>query len=252
MPTLWKKYWYRGACAEMRHSQRHASYFLSCHKYADIIWSPKHNLAYMKNPKAASTSFWFFFQQQFSDWKVTTQLPMGVYLFTFVRDPLKQKLAAFAEVDMKTMLGLEKVLDNTTTFQHVVPTLHRGQDRFMAFLDDIWQHRFHPLDARKPGHAGNQISGPLCTHPVDYFGHLESLSADWDVIQKEAKLPPEMRTKAVPSAHTDTSARYQRYQYDESVPVDDRVRRKVCQVFRSEYACLGYDSPPYCREFTKV
>merc|ERR1719223_2211474 len=84
---------------------------------------PKHKLAYMKIPKAASTAFWYFFKKHFPDSEEISpsKLPNDAYVFTFAREPFEQKLAGFAEVDLKTMAGDEKTLDSSTTFQHVLP-----------------------------------------------------------------------------------------------------------------------------------
>lgn len=250
-PTPWKSFWSRQVCSEKRDTQKKDDYFLVCHKHAPIVWTPKHKLAYMKVPKAASTAFSYFFKKHFSDAEETTpdKLPKDAYLFTFVREPFEQKLAGFAEVDLKTQAGKETKLDASTTFQHIVPSKDQGRARFAAFLDDIWHRRFQEADGRKPGHAGSQIGGPLCTHDVDYIGHLEHLTADWDQIQREANLPTALRTKALPVVHADSSEKHQRYKYDESVPLTKELNQTVCQVYRSEFACLGYESPAYCEKF---
>jgi len=250
-PTPWKKYWNSKVCVQKRKAQKKSNYFLVCHSHAQIIWTPKHKLAYMKIPKAASTAFWYFFKKHFPDSEEVSadKLPKDAYVFTFARNIFEQKLAGFAEVDLKTQAGKEKKLDTYTKFQHVKPSKQNGQARFSAFLDDIWLRHFHEADGRKPGHAGNQIGGALCSHKVDYFGHLEHLTTDWDQIQKEANLPKHLRTKALPVVHADTSETHQRYKYDESVSMTKKLKLRVCEIFRSEFACLGYKAPSFCSKF---
>jgi len=250
-PTPWKTFWNRAVCTEKRSAQKKDDYFMECPKHSPIIWTPKHKLAYMKVPKAASTAFEYFFKTHFSDAEVITpeKLPHDVYVFTFVREPFQQKLAGFAEVDLKTFLGKERRLDAKTTFQHVSPNKNSGRDRFAAFLDDIKNRRFDPADKRKPGHAGSQIGGVLCTHYVHYLGHLENLTADWDLIQTEAKLPSAVRTKALPAVHADSSKKHKLYKHDESVPLTKELKHTICELFRSEFACLGYQLPEYCGEY---
>jgi len=251
-PTPWANYWNREVCVEKRTRQSQDDYFLSCHHHAPIIYTPKYKLAYLKTPKAASTAFWYFFKKTFPDSKEMIgahNLPENVFVFTFVRQPFEHKLSAFAEVDLKQGSHIPDHITNQTTFQHVLFKRNHGRERYLAFLDDVWHRRFDLMDVRKPSHAANQLGGPLCTVSVKFIGHLERLTADWDQIQEEAGLPYAVRTTALPVVHADTSAVHIRYAYDEAVPMNELIKEKVCEIYRSEFACLGYTAPPVCKKF---
>jgi len=249
--TPWRHYWNSEACVKKRKVQKESPYFLFCHGHAPMIWTPKHKLAYMKTPKVASTAFWYFFRTHFPDSEeiLPENLPKDVYVFTFVRDVFEQKLAGFAEVDLKQLSGAETKLDRFTTFQHVLPKVRNNRARFNAFLQDIWLQRFHPEDGRKPGHAGSQIGGALCSHKLDYIGHLEHLTGDWDRIQAHANLPMHLRTKALPIVHADTSENRPSYRRDESIVLTKKLKLRICKIYRSEFACLGYKAPSICSKF---
>lgn len=248
-PTPWKMYWEKEQCELARRRLKADPYFMNCQNHAPIIYSPKFKVAYMKTPKVASTAFFTFFNQTFPDAISTiggADVPDDVYVFTFVRHPIEHKKAGYAEVNLKANRFSRDRLTNLTTFQDVPQSRHHGHERFKAFLDDIWFRRFDIMDVRKPGHAGNQLKGISCSHDVNYIGHLETLTADWDRIQEEAKIPKKMRTTAIPAQHAETAQLEPDYAFNEDMHVGNHLKDIVCKMFSSEWACLGYDVPQVC------
>jgi len=246
--TPWEKYFNRDVCLKHREQDAKSSYFVWCQDNKPIIYSRKYNFAYMKTPKAASTAFFAYFKKMFGDAKEIEheQLPDDAYVFTFVRRPLEQKLSAFAEVDLKQEAHKEYGNNQKTKFQDVERGLDAGRARFSAFLDDLKERRFSPLDKRMPMHAASQIAGVLCTRKVDFIGHLERATVDWARIQKDANLPQEKRTKVVPIVH---EGEKQIYEYDEHVKLNTMLEDKICSMYQSDFACLGYTAPQHCQKF---
>jgi len=247
-PTPWEQYYNRDVCLKHREEDAKSNYFVWCQGGKPIIYSKKYNLAYMKTPKAASTAFFAYFKKMFSDAQQIEkeQLPHDAYIFTFVRRPFEQKLSAFAEVDLKQEAHKEYGKSQKTKFQDVPRAVNGGRARFSAFLDDLKYQRFNQNDKRMPMHASSQLAGVLCTTKVNFIGHLERATVDWARIQQEANLPHGMRTKAVPLVHEGEKPSYE---YDEHVQLNAELEDKICDMYRSDFACLGFTSPEHCRKY---
>lgn len=239
-PTPWKRYYSRAACHDSRKKDLDQKYFVWCASGSPIIYSTKYKFGYMKVAKAASTAIFAYFTSQFPDAKEVSKedLPEDAYVFTFVRKPFEQKLSGYAEVELKETRFSRYGASQKTLFQDVPRELDHGRKRFTTFLDDLELRRFDAKDKRKPSHANTQVAGIMCTHMVNFVGHLEHVTADWAHIQEEAKLPMQLRTKAIPIVHDGTDSQYLR---DERVPLDRSLEKRLCNMFRSDFVCLGYE-----------
>lgn len=248
-PTNWREYWDRKECKEAREADLSKNYFQWCQSGKPIIYSKEHNFGYMKTPKAASTAIYAYFEQMFPDAKETPveDLPENAYIFTFVRKPFEQKLAGYAEVSLKQAKYTHYGEQQKTKFQDVPRSEDHGRHRFRTFLEDIENKRFEVDDKRKPTHAASQIAGVLCTYPkVNYIGHLERVGVDWAQIQKEANLPKSMLTKALPIVH---EGQGKQYLEDETVPLNDKLDKRLCTMYWSDHACLGYVAFEHCSKY---
>lgn len=252
-PTDWRTYFDSPSCVKEQSHALNQDNFMQCTTSAPIIYSKKMKFAYLKTPKVASTAFFEYFRQQFPDSVELSVgdmfLPADTFIFTFVRNPFHQKLAGYAEIDLKQEEATWKERKNARTrFQRWDRKKNRGQDRFLKFLEDIEKHRFREHDDWAPLHARAQVAAVLCTHQVQFIGHLERLERDWAEIQELAKIPLSMRTEAVPSFHASETEREKVYRADENVPLSHEIKTKICQLFPSDFVCLGYEMPLPCVE----
>lgn len=238
-PTPWRQYYDRPACYDARKKDLSGDYFMWCAHNTSTVYSEKYKFGYMKTPKAASTAFYAYFMSQFPDSREIgpLEIPKDAYLFTFVRDPFEQKLAGYAEVELKNSENRTYGATQKTLFQNVSRKIDHGRERFRTFLDDIEFQRFDIHDLRKPSHARSQIAGIMCSHMVDFVGHLDNVAIDWDRIQEEAKLPMTLRTRAVPTVHEGEKSQYL---IDEHLPLNDSLQKRLCNMYAADFACLGY------------
>ena len=113
-----------------------------------MLFSESAKLAYIKTPKGASLAIQELFQKQFPDYRwfdARDALPTDVLVFTFVREPLKRALSAYAEVDVAYALRAtpEQHFVMRTTFDKLGRKPGpRETLRLLAFLDDLVEHRF--------------------------------------------------------------------------------------------------------------
>lgn len=235
-------------------------------KSRPILHSPSARLAYLKTPKSASLAIQALFQQQFSDYRWADAhevLPNGTFTFTFVREPLRRALSAYAEIDVAYALRAPPEKQNAmhTVFQHVSRRdSSKEEPRLLAFLDDLIDHRFGGDDREHwmPTHAYAQVNF-LCNHRVDFVGHLENQAADWDAMQALARIPPSQRSQ-FPHAHdssvlkansSNASASVcnracQLKAQDQHVAQTPQVLQRLCDIYASDFVCLGYLMPPFC------
>ena len=249
----------------MRAAGRSTGFFC---KSRPVLYSEAQRLAYVKTPKGASLAIQDLFQKQFSDYRWTEaheKLPNGTVVFTFVREPLKRALSAYAEIDVAYALRATPEARNAmrTTFQHVSRKSGAKEvPRLLAFIDDLVDHRFGGDDREHwmPTHGYSQLNF-ICQHHVNFIGHLENQDADWDAIQGLAGIPATRRT-AFPHAHDSTvfktnasnasaspvcNRACQFKAADQHVPQTPQVLQRICDVFASDFLCLGYAMPRPCR-----
>jgi len=231
-----------------------------------VLYSPSQGLAYVKTPKGASLAIQDLFQRQFPDYRwaeAHEELPNSTLIFTFVREPLKRAMSAYAEIDVAYALRASPEVHNAmrTAFDKVSrkPGV-RETPRVLAFLDDLVDHRFGGDDREHwmPTHAYSQVNF-LCNHRIDFIGHLENQEDDWAAIQELARVPPAQRTP-FPHAHdssvlktnatnASTSVCNRACQLkaaDQHAPMTPALLQRICDVFASDFLCLGYPLPKAC------
>ena len=235
-------------------------------KSRPVLYSPSKQLAYVKTPKGASLAIQDLFQKQFPDYRwaeAHEELPASTLVFTFVREPLKRLMSAYAEIDVAYALRASPEAHSAmrTVFDKVKRTPGvRETPRVLAFLDDLMDHRFGGDDREHwmPTHAYSQLNF-ICQHRVDYIGHLENQQGDWEAIQQLAKIPAKERTP-FPHAHdssqlktnaTNASATVcnracQFKAADQKAPLTPQLMQRLCDIFASDFLCLGYPMPPVC------
>lgn len=239
-------------------------------KARPVLYSAAGRLAYMKTPKAASLAIQDLFQKQFPDYRwaeARETLPNGTFVFTFVRNPLQRAVSAYAEIDVAYALRASQELRNSmsTTFHHLKRQAG-DSPRFLAFVDDLLDHRFggDDRDHWMPTHAYPQLNF-ICAHRVDYIGHLENQDADWEEVQTRAGIPLNERT-GFPHGHTTTNRTAINASAvaanlstptcnractlklsDQQLPADStHVLQRLCDAFASDFLCLGYPMPDTC------
>lgn len=271
-PTDWRVAFDSPACRErlaeeqsfMRATGHPAGFYC---KSRPVLYSASQRLAYVKTPKGASLAIQDLFQKQFPDYRWTEaheHLPNDTLVFTFVREPLKRALSAYAEIDIAYALRATPEVRNSmrTTFQHVRRQSESKEvPRLLSFIDDLVDHRFGGDDREHwmPTHAYSQLNF-MCQHKLDFIGRLENQAADWDHIQGLANIAKAKRT-AFPHAHdstvlktnmTNTSAApvcnraCQLKAADQKTPLTPPVLQRLCDVFASDFSCLGYSMPRDC------
>ena len=269
--TDWRTYLNSDAC-RARLAEEHA--FMSASgrptglycKSRPVLYSPSQRLAYVKTPKSASLAIQDLFQKQFTDYRwaqAHEDLPDDTFTFTFVREPLKRAMSAYAEIDVAYALRAspESHAAMRTVFDKVNRKPGpRETPRVLAFLDDLLDHRFGGDDREHwmPTHAYSQLNF-ICNHRIDFIGHLENQEADWQSIQEKARIPPAQRTP-FPHAHdstvlkgnsSNTSAAVcnracQLKAADQHAPMTPQLQQRICDVFASDFMCLGYAMPAAC------
>ena len=130
-------------------------------KSRPVLFSPSQRLAYVKTPKSASLAIQDLFQKQFTDYRwaqAHEDLPDDTFTFTFVREPLKRAMSAYAEIDVAYALRAspESHAAMRTVFDKVNRKPGpRETPRVLAFLDDLLDHRFGGDDREHwmPTHA---------------------------------------------------------------------------------------------------
>ena len=246
----------------MRAARRPTGFFC---KGRPLLYSASRRLAYLKTPKAASLAIQDLFQKQFPDYRWTEAhepLPNGTVTFTFVREPVKRVLSAYGEIDVAYALRASPEARKAmhTAFDKIHRNGHReahsgNASRLLAFLDDLVAHRFGGEDRAHwmPTHAYPQLNF-LCNHRIDFIGRLEQQDADWAALQDLARIPPAERTP-FPHGHgssnkTTASGKCWMCEVklaDEQLPASPQVLPRLCDVFASDFHCLGYPVPPECR-----
>ena len=236
-------------------------------KSRPVLFSPSRRLAYVKTPKGASLAIQDLFQKQFTDYRwaeAHEELPEGTVVFTFVREPLKRAMSAYAEIDVAYALRAspEVHMAMRTAFDKVPrKSGARETPRVLAFLDDLVDHRFGGEDREHwmPTHAYSQLNY-ICQHRIDYVGHLENQDADWAAIQEIARLPPALRTP-FPHAHdssvhksnatnasvTVCNRACELKAADQKAPLTPALLQRLCDIFASDFLCLGYSMPAGCQ-----
>lgn len=236
-------------------------------KSRPVLFSPKANMAYVKTPKGASLAIQDLFQRQFPDYRwadAHEELPSDTLVFTFVREPLKRAMSAYAEIDVAYALRASPEAKSAmrTAFDKVNrKSGARETPRVLAFLDDLMDHRFGGDDREHwmPTHAYSQLNF-MCNHRIDFIGQLENQAADWEAIQKLGRIPPSQRTP-FPHAHdssvlktnaTNTSVAVcnracQLKAADQHAPMTPPLLQRLCDVFASDFVCLGYPMPSACQ-----
>jgi len=252
MPTPWRESYFTEKCQQRRKQESLSHYFIFCQPNVPVLYSPSLKIAYMKTPKAASTSFAEHFLTRYSDTVMGTMqelnLPNDTFVFTFVRDPMAQKLAAYAEIDVvyqENLFAHRKVAMHTT-FQWVDRQNNDGRSRFVAFLDDIRMKRFGKAFPTNwsPSHFRSQLAAPFCSDRLNFIGHLEHLETDWQAIQALANVPEQMRTEAIRVDHAGNQSA--NYRADEKLALGSSEKMQLCDLFKSDFLCLGYQVPPEC------
>lgn len=252
-PTPWENAWFSDACKRRRKIQNRSKYYIFCQPNVPLLYSPSLKIAYMKTPKAASTSFAEHFLTKFNDTVMGTarelDLPEDTFVFTFVRNPMAQKLAAYAEIDIvyQEKLFPHRKPSMHTTFQWVDRHANEGRSRFVAFLNDIRMKRFGQARPSNwsPSHFRSQLAAPVCGGKIDFIGHLEHLEADWRAVQMLAKIPEHLRTQAIRVDHTADQS--EDYTADEKIDLGASEKRQLCDLFKADFICLGYEAPPECK-----
>ena len=236
-------------------------------KSRPVLFSPSRRLAYVKTPKGASLAIQDLFQKEFTDYRwaqAHEELPEGTVVFTFVREPLKRAMSSYAEIDVAYALRASPEAHSAmrTAFDKVSrkPGL-RETPRVLAFLDDLVDHRFGGDDREHwmPTHGYSQLNY-ICQHRIDYVGHLENQDADWAAIQELARIPIAIRTP-FPHAHdssvhksnatnasvTVCNRACQLKAADQHAPLTPALYQRMCDIFASDFLCLGYTMPSACQ-----
>ena len=261
----WKGPFESAACvARLRREQlylraAHRTYGFYC-KRRPILFSPSSKLAYLKTPKAASISIQDLFQKQFPDfrWVTTAEpLPSDAVVFTFTREPVSRVVAAYAEIDVAYARKAtpERRAAMNTTFHRRAHGSDQGERRFLAFLDDLVEQRFggDDRDHWAPTHAYPQLNF-ACRQQVHFLGRLDHQDADWQRLQALVGIPPAERT-VIPREHTtEKDACDQAHacfykELDKNLSKTPRVMQRVCDLFASDFLCLGYPMPSTCRGY---
>ena len=236
-------------------------------KSRPVLYSAAKRLAYVKTPKSASLAIQDLFQKQFPDYRWTEaheKLPNDTFVFTFVREPLKRALSAYAEIDVAYALRATPEVRNSmrTVFHHVRrQSGEREVPRVLAFIDDLIDHRFGGEDREHwmPTHAYSQLNF-MCQHRLDFIGHLENQASDWEAMQGLAGIPQSQRTP-FPHAHDSSVLKTnasnasatpvcnracQFKAADQKTPQTPPLQQRLCDVFASDFICLGYEMPRAC------
>ena len=241
-------------------------------KSRPVLYSPSASLAYVKTPKSASLAIQDLFQRQFPDYRWADAhevLPNSTFMFTFVREPLRRAMSAYAEIDVAYALRASPEARNAmrTVFQYISRRASEKEvPRLLAFLDDLVGHRFggDDRDHWMPTHAYSQVNF-LCNHRIDYIGHLENQAADWAAIQRLARVPM-AQTTTFPHGHdssvlktnaTNVSATVcnracQLKAADQRVAQTPQVLQQLCNIFASDFFCLGYPMPVSCKGWERA
>jgi len=254
-PTPWRQYWDSENCQQRKKVESEQDYYIYCQPSSRVFYVPSLKLAYWKTPKVASQAFAKYFMGKFPDaidsLTDVLALPEDVKIFTFVRDPVKQKLSAYSEIDVqfqKRLFPNSSAFMNTT-FNHVPRDKDGGRARFRAFLNDIMLKKFGEATPQNwsPSHARTQAALQICqSRRVDFVGHVENMAADWRFIQEMANVPLDMRTAAVPEFH---SEKFPLSVVDEQTDIDlepDLVEL-LCSIYISDFSCYGYNLPHACK-----
>lgn len=231
-----------------------------------VLYSPSRRFAYMKTPKGASLAIQDLFQRQFPDYRwaeAREELPNGTITFTFVREPVHRAMSAYAEIDVSYALrATEPARLQMCTAFHRMKRQPAYAPRLLAFLDDLMEHRFGGEDREHwmPTHAYPQMNF-MCAHRVDFIGHLENQDADWDTAQALANIPvaertsfphghaADNRTGAATGNHSGEAICNRACQLKQMLsilPPGSHVLQRLCDVFASDFLCLGYPLPTSC------
>lgn len=259
-PTEWDHFLKAPACTSALWNDKMEGGLHQC-GHAAITYSPSMKFAYLKTAPVAASAFEKMMRDTFEDAVSTSwhHLPEGTFLFTFVQDPAEHKLTGFAEVDAIRRRYVRMSGENTT-FQRVPVSNHAGEDRYMAFLDDLVEGRFNSTqkDQWQATHASSQMR-PFCDKlgvngigwRLDFIGHIENLEADWRKIQILALIPHHLRTYLSVDTY-DVDRDYRRdFHLSRTIQRSSAVMRRMCTVFKSDFACLGYTIPSECAHIVK-
>lgn len=253
-PTPWMLAFESPECTLSRGHDYATSLFIYCVREKNIIYSPSMKLAYIKTGKAASTAFMTYFKSAFWDaQEVNTALPgwmdkmpTDLFYFTFVREPIMKQLAGYAEIDAVHMLQDDVKFENAS-FKEIDRSVAGGSARYMKFLEDLTSGGLGLINGSNVSrHASSQLAS-TCTHGMHFIGHLENLDADWNAIQEMAGVPMVNRSAAIPKKHEREKDMYVHYAEDEAVLQTREVLLRMCRVYRSDFACLGYEMPSVCK-----
>lgn len=256
-PTPWYRHWKSRHCEKQKHRDAKSNYYMYCHTASEVYYSPSLKFGYVKTPKSASTAFRKLFLEGFADTEVglydEMDLPEDAVMFTFVRNPLRQKLAAIAEIDALYANRMYKDQASTmnTTFQWVDRSVDNGRARLRAFLDDVNRRRFgDPTPEHwSPAHVRTQTAVAVCARrKLNFIGHLEQLDVDWQAVQALARIPSANRTRPISAEHANLVQEFPEYHAAEHVELHDYEKRAMCGLFASDFVCLGYEIPQVCRD----
>lgn len=260
MATAWKTAFDQEICQRRIKVEKQFRNDMYCKMHAPVLYSKAVGMAYMTTPRPLVRSFEEFFMSQFPDARRldnSERVPKDAFVFTFVSDPVVHLKNAYATVSVALDQHPAELAAMNINFQTWNTSLEGGNARFVEFLHDLDEGYFgrfaaHPLQL---GIAATQTSGVICTRlkQMDFIGHVENFEADWAHIQKAARVPENMQTRAI--LHPNASAiELQRLRSDpnytkyDDVEFSDRALQQICDFFGSDFVCLGYEAPQICQK----
>ena len=209
-----------------------------------------------------------------------------LHSFTLVREPYARVMSAYAEIDSKCeehgLYGLPRLpafepRDSNGGVRPPFLDIERGTEprRFLVFLDDLFAGRIPQVCGPAHAHVQTQTVCSLPRSAVLTVGRVENFTEhlhairwlDPSVAKAAAVTPsaarvhrrrrlrparPEVqqgsssRSSSRAKAHTSRRSVVKRLDRVIEVEANDAIMRRICALYASDYACLGYTLPAPC------
>lgn len=157
------------------------------------------------------------------------------FVFSFVRNPFKIFTSGYEEVNKYV------VNNRTRNMGFGVLPVEQEPQRALACLENIRDGYFRGL---VPGHLYTQVWKIHRCSPISlgFIGKLEEVDQDWRYIEHRLQLP-HIDLPVIHSAGEDSITKKMLKRFELNPAMKD-LTQSVCEYYKSDFDCFGYDSSP--------
>ena len=164
----------------------------------------------------------------------------GDFVFTVVRDPMSAARAAYLEVSRRSPPARP---GDAATFRALSCSDERSaQQRYLAFLSDVEASRDLGTETF---HANPQALKLSVASYIDAFVLVERLASDGphsgQLLARRSGVSLASMGAAPPRHVTASTARSPC-----SFNTTQEIERRICELYRADYACLPFEMPAVC------